>query len=204
FMKGRFPTAFSQSTMRMMTRISSALLCGVLIMSHHALAQSPALKGTVEASNWWESAAATIPVFLRDRPGKDAVFPLVPASAASKRVGEMRAAGISAIEVYAPAEGGNSFLGLDTINRYRIEPKVGTMDDFKVLVRLAHAKGIRVINIDNFGYSSVEAVDFLKACDDVKAGKDTRAARFYVWRDTPDGPPPRPARKRRDFLGQTI
>jgi len=187
-----------------MSRISSAFLCGILVVSLSTPAQTPVLKGGAETRNWWESAAATIPVFLRDRPGKDAVFPLKPVAAASKRLDEMHAAGISAIEVYAPAEGGNSFLGLDTINRYRVEPKVGTMDDFKELVRLAHAKGIRVINIDNFGYSGVEAVDFLKACDDVKAGKDTREASFYLWSDSPDAPPPGPTAKDRYFMVRPI
>jgi Alpha amylase, catalytic domain/Maltogenic Amylase, C-terminal domain len=183
-----------------LTRILGAFLGALLVVSHPAFAQTRAIKETGTSGNWWESAAATIPVFLRDRPGKDAVFPLVPAAAASKRLDEMRAAGISAIEVYAPAEGGNSFLGLDTINRYRVEPKVGTMDDFKQLVRLVHAKGMRIINIDNFGYSSVEAVDFLKACEDVKAGKDTREARFYLWSDTPDAPPPGPAGQDKYFM----
>ena len=127
------------------------------------------------------------------------MFPFVPAAAASKRLDEMRAAGISAIEVYAPAEGGNSFIGLDTINRFRLEPKVGSMDDYRQFVRLAHARGIRVINIDNFGYSSVEALDFLKACDDVKAGRDSPEARFYLWSDSPDAPPPGSAGKDKYF-----
>ena len=173
-----------------MKRTAGGLVCGILLISHFALGQTRPPGRSVEKDRWWESAAATIPVFLRDRPGKDAVFPLVPAAAASKRLDEMRAAGISAIEVYAPAEAGNSFLGLDTINRYRLEPKVGTMEDFRQLVRLAHDKGMRIINIDNFGYSSVEAVDFLKACDDVKAGKDTRESSFFLWSDSQDAPPP--------------
>ena len=182
-----------------MTRVASAFLCAVLI-SLPALAQTRARKTAPADGNWWESAAATIPIFIRDRPGKDTVFPLVPAAAASKRLDEMRAAGISAIEVYAPAEGGNSFLGLDTINRYRFESKAGTMDDFRRLVRLAHAKGMKIINIDNLGYSSVEAVDFSKACDDVKAGRDTREARFYLWSGSADAPPPGSAGKHMYFM----
>ena len=108
-----------------MTRLSSAFLCAILAISRPALAQTRAIKEAGASGKWWESAAATIPVFIRDRPGKDTVFPLIPAAAASKRLDEMRAAGISAIEVYAPAEGGNSFMGLDTIDRYRLEPKAG-------------------------------------------------------------------------------
>jgi hypothetical protein len=183
-----------------MARIAAAFLCAVLAISHCASAQSRARKAAPATGRWWESAAATIPIFLRDRPGKDTVFPLVPAAAASKRLDEMRAAGITAIEVYAPAEGGHSFLGLDTINRYRLDPRVGTMDDFRRLVRLSHAKGMKIINIDNLGYSSAEAVDFLKACDDVKAGKNSREARFYLWSDSADAPPPGPAGKDMYFM----
>ncbi len=150
--------------------------------------------------SWWESAAAATPIFLRPRPGKDAVFPLVPEAAASKRLEEMREAGIAVVEVYAPAEGGDSFLGLDTIDRYRVDPRIGTLDDFRRLVALAHAKGMRIVSIDNLGYSSVDAVDFLKACDDVRAGRDTREARFYLWSDSPEAPPPGPARDDRYFM----
>jgi glycosidase len=142
------------------------------------------------------------PSFPQGPSWKGCRVPARPAAAASKRLDEMRAAGISAIEVYAPAEAGNSFLGLDTIDRYRLEPRVGTMEDFKQLVRLAHAKGMRVINIDNFGYSSVEAVDFLKACDDVKVGKDTRESSFFLWSDSPDAPPPVAATRDAYFMAR--
>lgn len=167
-------------------------LPAVVIPTATPVLQGAALQSAPKNDRWWESAAANIPVFIRDRPGKDTVFPLVPAAAVSKRLDEMRDAGVTAIEVYAPAEGGNSFLGLDTINRYRFEPRAGTMDDFRRLVRLVHDKGMKVVSIDNLGYSSVEAVDFLKACDDVRAGKDTREARFYLWSDSRDAPPPVP------------
>jgi hypothetical protein len=125
---------------------------------------------------------------------------LKPHDVASRRLDEMRDAGIGMIEVYAPAEAGNSFLGLDTINRYRVDPRIGTMDDFRRLVDLAHAKGLKIISIDNLGYSSVEAVDFLKACADVKAGKDSREARFYCWSDGADAPPPVAHRLDRYFM----
>ena len=149
---------------------------------------------------WLESLTSATPIFLRPRPGKDAVFPLKPDDAAARRLDEMRDAGIGMIEVYAPAEAGNSFLGLDTINRYRVDPRIGTMDDFRRLVDLAHARGLKIINIDNLGYSSVEAVDFLKACDDVRAGKASRETRFYCWSDSADAPPPVPPSLDRYFM----
>ncbi len=140
---------------------------------------------------WIESLSCSTPIFLRPRKGnKDAVFPLKPESAASRRLDEFRDAGIGMVEIYAPAEAGNSFLGLDTIDRYKVDPRIGTMDDIRRLVDLAHAKDLKIISIDNFGCCSVEAVDFLKACDDVKAGRDTRESRMFLWADSAEAPPP--------------
>ena len=136
---------------------------------------------------WWESAAAIARVGLRHKDGR--AFPLNRANVVS-RLGELNNAGFTAIEVFAPAYGGNSFGGLDTIDRYRLDPALGTMDDFRRLVTLAHERGMAVIGFDNLGYSSVEAVDFLKACDDERAGRASRQASFYLWSDTADAPPP--------------
>jgi hypothetical protein len=154
-------------------------------------AHAPAPPRSRAASSWIDSLSCSTPIFLRPRKGnKDAVFPLKPDAAAARRLEEFRDAGIGMVEVYAPAEAGNSFLGLDTINRYRVDPRIGTMDDFRHLIDLAHAKGLKIISIDNLGYCSVEAVDFLKACDDVKAGRDSREARMFLWADSADSPPP--------------
>ena len=154
-------------------------------------AHAPAPPRSRAASSWIDSLSCSTPIFLRPRKGnKDAVFPLKPDTATARRLEEFRDAGIGMVEVYAPAEAGNSFLGLDTINRYRVDPRIGTMDDFRRLVDLAHAKGLKIISIDNLGYCSVEAVDFLKACDDVKAGRDSREARMFLWADSADAPPP--------------
>ncbi len=135
--------------------------------------------------------SCSTPIFLRPRKGnKDAVFPLNPESAASRRLDEFRDAGIGRVEIYAPAEAGNSFLGLDTIDRYKVDPRIGSMADVRRLIDLAHGKGLKIISIDNLGYCSVEAVDFLKACDDVRAGRDTRETRMFLWSDSAGAPPP--------------
>ena len=142
-------------------------------------------------ATWLESLASSMPIFLRPRKGnKDAFFPLKPWDAAERRLEEFRDAGIGMVEIYAPAEAGNSFLGLDTIDRFKVDSRIGTLDDIRRLVDLAHAKGLKIISIDNFGYCSVEAVDFLKACDDVKAGRETRETRMFLWADSAEAPPP--------------
>lgn len=135
---------------------------------------------------WWEKAAAMVRVPPR---GKSA-FPFKDTARMEKALDDLIAQGITAIEVFAPAEGGRSFDGLDTINRYRFEPEAGTMDDFRKLIRLAHARGMAVISFDNLGYSSVEAVEFVKAADDVKQGHSSREASFFVWADSKDATPP--------------
>jgi hypothetical protein len=150
----------------------------------------PAVVPAPGTGRFWERVAAATPLFIRDRARKEMVFPFTPAAAASRRLDELKDAGIDLVEVYAPAHGGRRFLGLDTIDRYKVEPRAGTMDDFKRLVDLAHAKGMWIISIDNFGYASVDAVDFLKACDDVRAGRDSREARFFAWSDSAEAPPP--------------
>ena len=137
---------------------------------------------------WWESAPGIMRVHLKARDGRPALS-LDPAKA-SAQLDEIREAGFTAVEIFAPAEGGNSFGGLDTIDRYRIDPALGSMDDFRRLVRLTHSKGMAIVTFDNLGYCGVEASDFLKACDDVKAGKDSKEARFFLWSDRADAPPP--------------
>jgi len=147
----------------------------------------PALRSRVP-ERWWESASAIVRVSLK--PGRmGQQFPLN-AERAAPILDELKAKGISAIEIFAPAEGGRSFSGLDTIDRYRIEPELGTIDDFRKLVRLIHSRGMAVISFDNLGYSSVEAIDFLKACDDVRAGRDSREVRFFIWGESAAAPPP--------------
>lgn len=97
--------------------------------------------------------------------------------------------GIDALEIFAPSEGGNSYNGLDAIDRYQLEPGQG-IDDFRWLVAKAHELGMAVIAFDNLGYSSVYATQFLKACDDVRAGRSSREARMFLWSTSADAPFP--------------
>ena len=65
--------------------------------------------------------------------------------------------GITALEIFAPEEGGNSYDGLDAIDRFRLDPALGSMQDFRRLVQQAHHAGLAVVTFQNLGYSSVEA-----------------------------------------------
>jgi len=106
-------------------------------------------------TRWLESASAIVRVSIN--PGwKDRQFPIDPAKA-SPILDDFKARGISAIELFAPYHGGRSFHGLDSIDRFNINPK----EDFRALVRLIHSKGMAVISFDNLGYSSSEAPEWM-------------------------------------------
>jgi glycosidase len=108
----------------------------------------------------------------------------------SKQLDEIRAQGIQVIEIFAPADGLYAYNGLDTKNHYRIDPELGTMEDFRRLIRIAHEKTIAVIVFINLGYFSVEAPDWIEACKDKKAGKNAAKVEWFLWSDKADAPPP--------------
>jgi glycosidase len=101
-----------------------------------------------------------------------------------------KAEGIDAIEVFAPEEGGNSFDGLDAKDRYKLDPGVGTMNDFRRLVSAVHSNQMHVVAFENLGYAATDARQFQKAEQDVQTGKMSRESSFFFWSDRPDAPPP--------------
>lgn len=133
---------------------------------------------------WWEKAPAIIRVSLKRRQ-----LSLNPETL-SEQLDRIRRQGFTVVEIFAPADGGKSYGGLDAKDRYRLDPEVGTMDDFRRLVRLAHSKGLAVITFDNLGYCAIDAPHFLKACDDMREGRNSREAKWFCWGDSKDAPPP--------------
>lgn len=142
-------------------------------------------------SRWWISASAIHRVTLKrtTRFWRFEQLSLKPQKAETQ-LRHWKDEGISAIEIFAPAEGGNSYDGLDAIDRFRLDPDVGNMDDFRRVVRQAHRLGIAVITFDNLGYSSIYAPEFEKACQDVRAGRNSPEARMFSWSNRADAPPP--------------
>lgn len=109
---------------------------------------------------------------------------------AEEQLRQWKGEGIDAIEIFAPAEGGNSYGGLDAIDRYRLDTGIGTMDDFRWLIRRAHELGVAVIAFDNLGYSSIYATQFLKACEDVRSGRTSEETKMFFWSTRADAEPP--------------
>jgi glycosidase len=138
---------------------------------------------------WWQKTAGLKVVTLKKNMHYAHEISLDPQKAADQ-LNEIQAQGIQAIEIFAPADGLDAYNGLDTKNHYRIDPELGSMDDFRRLVRIAHEKTIAVIVFINLGYFSVEAPDWIQACKDKKAGENTDRVKWFLWSDKADTPPP--------------
>jgi glycosidase len=93
----------------------------------------------------------------------------------------IQADGFDAVEVFAPCAGGDCYSGLDTLDFFAIDPAIGTMADFQRLVVEAHRRGMAVVAFLNLGYSHERFPAFLRACDDVRAGRETPDTRMFVW-----------------------
>lgn len=168
-----------------MTRLTTIVFTCAAVLS-------TGITATAQSSTpWYESASAIHRVTLKPttqfwRFEHLAIDPVQ----ARRQMTQWKEEGISALEIFAPEMGGNSYDGLDAIDRYRIDPSVGTMGDFRRIVRLAHSLGLHVITFQNLGYSGVTANDFRAAEDEMRAGHPRDKAAYYYWSNRVDAPPP--------------
>lgn len=109
---------------------------------------------------------------------------------ARQQILKWKSEGITALEIFAPEEGGDSYDGLDAKNRYRLDPGLGSMADFKRLVKLAHSLGVKVTVFENLGYSAVDGVQFKKAEDAVRKGEVNRYTKMFLWSKSSNAPKP--------------
>ncbi|MGA8528621.1 MAG: alpha-amylase family glycosyl hydrolase, partial [Acidobacteriaceae bacterium] len=143
------------------------------------------------ANPWYESASAIHRVTLKPTTKYWRFEHLsTDPNQARRQMLQWKNEGISALEIFAPEEGGNSYDGLDAINRYSIDSAEGTMRDFRNLVKLAHSLGLRVVTFQNLGYSNTEATDFLEAENEIREKKPGIKASEYLWSSRPDAPAP--------------
>ncbi|MGA2630596.1 MAG: alpha-amylase family glycosyl hydrolase [Terriglobia bacterium] len=173
-------------TARRISKVAVMLWCATAFLAQCALADDVSRNRLPQ--RWWESASAVCRMTLKT----GTHFPQLSLDPEKigKELDRLREEGISILEIFGPADGGKSYAGLDARNRYRLDPELGTMDDFRRLVRLAHSRGLAVITFDNLGYSAVDSPDFLKASDDVREGGDSKEAHWYIWSEQADAPPP--------------
>ena len=134
---------------------------------------------------WWETTVGVKIVTLKRGRTYSNVLALDPDRAA-EQLDQFKVQGFQAIEIFAPAQGRYAYSGLDTTNHYRIDPELGSMEDFCRVVRIAHGKGLAVVTFINLGYFSVEAPDWIEACK----SRDSGQAKWFSWADAHDAPPP--------------
>ncbi len=71
--------------------------------------------------------------------------------------------------------------GYDISNYMNVAPEYGTMEDFKMFLREAHARNLRVILDLVLNHTSDEHPWFLES----KSSRDNPRADWYIWMDTP-------------------
>jgi glycosidase len=98
--------------------------------------------------------------------------------------------GMTALEIFAPEAGGNSYDGLDAKDLFQLDPGLGSIPDFRRLVALTHSLGMRAVTFQNLGYSAVDAPVFERAEDEVRQGTTAWEREFYYWSRSADAPPP--------------
>jgi hypothetical protein len=138
--------------------------------------------------HWWESAGAIKRILLK--PDFEREYLSLEPKRLNSQLDGIQAQGYSGIEIFAPWDGGYSYHGLDTRDHYQLDPYVGTMDDFRRLIRTVHRRGMSIIIFCNLGYCAVEAPFFLEACDAIREGRDIEQVKWFWWSDIKEAPPP--------------
>ncbi|MDP0493813.1 MAG: alpha,alpha-phosphotrehalase [Fusobacterium sp. JB021] len=69
--------------------------------------------------------------------------------------------------------------GYDIANYYEIDPKFGTMENFEILLKKAHEKGIKIIMDMVVNHTSTEHEWFKKALEN----KNSKYHNYYIWKE---------------------
>lgn len=72
--------------------------------------------------------------------------------------------------------------GYDVANYYEVDPTYGTLEDFKVFLKEAHKRDIKVIMDMVINHTSTECQWFREA----QKSKDNPYRDYYIWKDTPN------------------
>lgn len=182
------------------TAIFGRYCAGAVLLLYAMLAIIPArgserLKATNIASGkglpWYVTAAAMHRMMLKS-PNQIYIHEQLSLDLkkAAGQLRELEMEGVDSLDVYAPEEGATSYGGLDAKDRYRLDPGIGSVDDLRRVIREAHGMGMHVITSQNLGYAALDAPQFLKAEDDIRARRTSREAEFFFWSKSADAPPP--------------
>ena len=97
----------------------------------------------------------------------------------------LKAQGFNIIELMCPYKGdADIWAGLGATDNYDIDPSIGTMQDFEILLDEAHARDMKVLFFGNVGYCRDEAPFFQKACDDERNDVYSKERKWFSFSKT--------------------
>lgn len=177
---GHFIAALAGSALALTSSVASQMVPGLNQPKRH-----------VHSYPWYVTAAAIHRVSLKPNTQfwRFEHLSLNPEES-QRQLSAWKGEGIDAIEIFAPEHGGNSYDGLDAKNRYSIDPGLGTTDNLRRLVGQVHSTQMHVVTFQNLGYSALDAAEFQRAEEDVRAGRRSRESQLFFWSDSKDAPPP--------------
>ena len=131
----------------------------------------------MNTQKWWRESGAV----LRISPKFDGLT----LSDVRAMLPQIKEAGFSVVEIFAPYHGGIEYHGLDGIDFTTVDPKIGTFDDFAALVSDCHRMNLRITVFLNLGYTALAHPLFEEAQRDIAAGKRTDATDCFLWTSDP-------------------
>ena len=140
---------------------------------------------TARAAGWWRGACIYV-VYVRsykddDGDGEGDLKGL------TARLDYLADLGVEALRLTPVFPSPMLDSGYDVSDYRAIDPRFGTLEDFKALVAAAHARGLRIVLDQVYSHSSHQHPWFVESA----SSRDNPKADWYVWADAKaDGRPP--------------
>jgi len=111
----------------------------------------------------------------------------------TRQLDHFKADGIRVLGFFSPYDGDkNQCDGCDPLDFYSVSPQNGTIQDWRDLVKAAHARGMKVVAYFINGYMDAKSSYFLKAQEEYAAGDRTsREVSSFAWTTDPNSAKPK-------------
>jgi alpha-glucosidase len=137
------------------------------------------------SKDWWRGGIVyeIYPRSFRDTNG-DGIGDL---PGITEKLGHIASLGVDCIWIAPFAKSPQRDFGYDVSDYRAVDPQFGTLEDFDVLVKKAHALGLKVLTDYVISHTSDQHPWFIES----RSSRDNPKADWYVWADMkPEGSPP--------------